>query len=233
MENKKIILSIKNLDKSYYVKNKKNIIFDNFSLNVYENERLGILGKNGCGKTTLVNMIIGKTKYQKGVIDFDESVTDKIKNVGYIPQEFKFPVVFTIKDILKIIKFDLKKNGINDPDFFDYVYKCFEIDSMLNKKYSKLSGGEKQKINLVSILLYKPKFLILDEFTSNIDIQTSIKIKEIFKSINSTLIIISHNAKEISELCNRLVFINKGKIFKEINNKISETIIKKTFEEMG
>lgn len=89
MENKKIILSIKNLDKSYYVKNKKNIIFDNFSLNVYENERLGILGKNGCGKTTLVNMIIGKTEYQKGVIDFDESITDKIKNVGYIPQEFR------------------------------------------------------------------------------------------------------------------------------------------------
>ncbi|MDE5841598.1 MAG: ATP-binding cassette domain-containing protein, partial [Malacoplasma sp.] len=103
------------------------------------------------------------------------------------------------------------------------------IDFLLNKKYSKLSGGEKQKINLVSVILYNPKILILDEFSSNIDIETSFTIREILEKLNSTLIVISHSAKEISEVCNRLVFLKNGKIFSEIKNKknITENSIKK------
>ena len=231
---KEVLISIKNLCKEYEIKKEKKIIYDDFSLDIYKGDRLGFLGKNGVGKTTLINMIIGKTSYQKGAITFSECITDKMRDIGYLPQEFKFPSIFSVKNILKIIKSDLKRNQNFDNDFFELICNKIEINSLLNKRYNKLSGGEKQKINLVSVLLYNPKILILDEFSSNIDIETSFTIRKILKKINSTLIVISHNAKEISEICNRLVFLKNGKIFNEIKNgkSISENSIKKVFKKM-
>ncbi|MDE5545353.1 MAG: ABC transporter ATP-binding protein [Malacoplasma sp.] len=229
-----ILISIQNLCKEYEIKKEKKAIYDDFSLNIYKGDRLGLLGKNGAGKTTLINIIIGKTSFQKGSITFSKNISDKMLDISYLPQEFQFPPIFTVKNILKIIKSDLERNKKFNKDFFEFIFNKLNIDSLLNKKYSKLSGGEKQKINLVSVILYNPKILILDEFSSNIDIETSFTIREILEKLNSTLIVISHSAKEISEVCNRLVFLKNGKIFSEIKNKknITENSIKKTFKDM-
>lgn len=231
--NGNVVISIKNLYKSYKTQNVEKIIFDDFSLDICEKDKIGILGKNGVGKTTLANMIIGKTPYEKGEIIFADQNIDKLRDIGYLPQEFQFPNFFKVKNILKIVKSDLKRNKIFDENYVKYISEEIETEPLLNKKYSSLSGGEKQKINLVCVLFYKPKILLLDEFTSNIDIETSFKIRKILESTNSVLIVISHNAKEIAEICNRIIFLKNGKIFNEIRNKkITEKEIRKNFEKL-
>lgn len=229
-----VVISIKNLYKSYITKDVEKIIFEDFSLDINKKDRIGILGKNGVGKTTLANMIIGKTPYKKGEIVFNETNLDKLRDIGYLPQEFQFPLFFTVKDILKVVKKDLKRNKILDENYMQAIMDGIEVTPLLNKRYLRLSGGEKQKINLICVLFYKPKILILDEFTSSIDIETSFKIIKVFDSIKATLIVISHNPKEISELCNRLIFLKNGKIFEEIKKgkKITETKIKNIFQKM-
>lgn len=227
------LISIKDLNKTYKTKKVKKVIFDNLSFDIYKGDRVGILGKNGVGKTTLLNTIIGKTKPDSGFIEFSESINNRLRDLGYLAQEFKFPFVFKVKDIYKTIKKDLIDNNLYDDQYDIKIREILDINQLFEKYYKKLSGGEKQKLNLLSVLLYRPKILILDEFSSNIDLETSIKIRNFFQTTESTLILVSHNVKEISEICNKLIFLKEGKIYKELESKnINETDIVKIFKEM-
>lgn len=230
MLDNEVLIKIENLNKCYKTKNAIKKIAENLNIEIKHNEKIGLLGKNGVGKTTLLNMIIGKTKPDSGKIILNEKIiTDPLKDISYLQQTFKFPNFFKVKDIRNLVNKDIKQKNIYDKNLVDKINNVLSIETLINKKYQKLSGGEKQKINLFSVIAYNPKILILDEFSNSIDMETSLTIRQIIKDINMTVIMVSHNIYEIIDICKKVILIEDGKIKKEfLENEINETNLKKS-----
>lgn len=235
----KKILNIKHLYKSF--ENLK--ILEDFSYNFSKGEKIGIIGRNGTGKTTFLNLITHKIIQDKGIIDFGETVI-----VGYYKQEgIKFKenqnVLDYIKEIAEVIKL---KNGssVSASQFLQYFLFS---PQMQYSKIEKLSGGEKRRLYLMSILMKNPNFLILDEPTNDLDIMTLHILEDYLVNFDGTIIIVSHdryfmdnivdhlfvfegNAKisdfagNYSQYRKEVVNVNKNKLVKENKPKI----IKKT-----
>jgi zinc transport system ATP-binding protein len=195
------LICIKNLSFKY----ESNLVLDKINLDINAGEYLGIVGPNGGGKTTLVKLIVGILK--------DSQHSIKIKNdikFGYIPQRLSssgldFPA--KVSEILKnsFVKFDQTK-------YLDLLKLC-EIDKLVNRLLSELSGGERQKVFIAKSLITNPDFLILDEPTTGIDPQYKVKFWELLKILNEQnkigIIIISHDSHEILSNANRLILIDK------------------------
>lgn len=225
-----VLIKIENLNKCYKTKNVVKKIAENLNIEIKQNEKIGLLGKNGTGKTTLLNMIIGKTKPDSGKISLNEKIiTNPLKDISYLQQTFKFPNFFKVKDIKNLVIEDIKQKNIYDKNLIEKINDVLGIETLTNKKYQKLSGGEKQKINLFSVIAYNPKILILDEFSNNIDMETSLAIRQIIKDIDMTIIMVSHNIYEIMDICKKVILLEGGKIKNEfLENEISETNLKKS-----
>lgn len=149
MINNRTIIKIENLNKSYKNKKEINKIADNLNIEIKQKDKIGLLGKNGAGKTTILNMIIGKTKPDSGKITFNqEIISDQLKDISYLQQSFKFPNFFKVKDIKNLIVKDIRQKKIYDENLINKISNVLGIEFLINKKYQKLSGGEKQKINL-------------------------------------------------------------------------------------
>lgn len=230
MLDNEVLIKIENLNKCYKTKNVIKKIAENLNIKIKQNEKIGLLGKNGVGKTTLLNMIIGKIKPDSGKIILNEKIiTDLLKDISYLQQNFKFPNFFKVKDIRNLVIKDIKQKNIYDKNLVDKINNVLSIETLINKKYQKLSGGEKQKINLFSVIAYNPKILILDEFSNSIDMETSLTIRQIIKDINMTVIMVSHNIYEIIDICKKVILIEDGKIKKKfLENEINETNLKKS-----
>ncbi|MCT4618100.1 MAG: ABC transporter ATP-binding protein/permease [Marinisporobacter sp.] len=196
-------ISFNNVDFSY---NNSRQIFRNFSFSINSQERIGVFGSNGSGKTTLIKLLLGLYAPQKGQILIDNinltdiDLSNLREQIGIVSQDiflFNDSVINNIKycqpdlidsEILKII-LDLGLNHI-----FDNMPK--KLTSTIGECGCKLSGGQKQIIALLRVFIKKPKFLIIDEGTSNLDVKTEVKIKEIIMNYfkNITTIIITHNS---------------------------------------
>lgn len=228
MINNEVIIRIENLSKSYKTKNEIKKIADNLNMEIKQKDKIGLLGKNGVGKTTILNMIIGKIKPDSGKIIFNsEIIFDPLKDISYLQQSFKFPNFFKVKDIKNLVIQDIKQKKIYDENLIRKINNVLGIEFLINKKYQKLSGGEKQKINLFSVIAYNPKILILDEFSNNIDLETSLAIRKIIKEIDIAVIIVSHNIYEIIDICKKVILLENGKIKKEfLESEINETNLK-------
>lgn len=228
MINNEVIIKIENLSKSYKTKKEIKKIADDLNMEIKQKDKIGLLGKNGVGKTTILNMIIGKTKPDSGKIIFSpEIISDPLKDISYLQQSFKFPHFFKVKDITNLVIKDIKQKKIYDENLINKINNVLGIEFLINKKYQKLSGGEKQKINLFSVIAYNPKILILDEFSNNIDLETSLAIRKIIKEIDIAVIIVSHNIYEIIDICKKVILLENGKIKKEfLESEINETNLK-------
>lgn len=228
MINNEVIIRIENLSKSYKTKNEIKKIADNLNMEIKQKDKIGLLGKNGVGKTTILNMIIGKIKPDSGKIIFNsEIIFDPLKDISYLQQSFKFPNFFKVKDIKNLVIQDIEQKKIYDENLIRKINNVLGIEFLINKKYQKLSGGEKQKINLFSVIACNPKILILDEFSNNIDLETSLAIRKIIKEIDIAVIIVSHNIYEIIDICKKVILLENGKIKKEfLESEINETNLK-------
>ncbi|WP_343191834.1 ABC transporter transmembrane domain-containing protein [Buchnera aphidicola] len=220
-------IKIKKLNFSYHKTNKK--ILKNINIKIKEKQFVAFVGHTGSGKSTLANLIIGHYKINNGKIYIDnkqiKNISKKIitKNISIVQQE---PFIFTDtlfnnitlkrnaseKKILKIIKkvelYNLIKKNKNG------------MHMKINEKGNNISQGQKQLISIARILVKKPKILILDESTSNIDSNTEKKIQKILFEIkkNMTLIIIAHRLSTIIKADKIFVF-NKGKIIEQGNHQ--------------
>ncbi|WP_343189713.1 ABC transporter transmembrane domain-containing protein [Buchnera aphidicola (Pseudoregma panicola)] len=218
---------IKNL--SFYYSNKEKKILKNINIKIKKKKFVAFVGHTGSGKSTLANLIIGNYKINKGNIYIDnkkiEEISRKVitKDIGIVQQD---PFIFTDtlfnnislkrkvskKKIIKIIK---------NVELYDLVKKNRKgIHMKINEKGNNISQGQKQLISLARILVKKPKILILDESTANIDSNTEKKIQKILFKIkkNITLIIIAHRLSTIIQADKIFVF-NKGKIIEKGNHK--------------
>lgn len=206
-------VEIENLTKKYgdrTVLNIDNLIFE-------EGKITGVTGPNGSGKTTLLNIIGGiDAEYNGNVYYNGKNLDNETKrNMTYL---FQKPYLFR-RSVYENIAYPLKlRDYANDKtiSLTNAIMENLEIEDLKDLKAHKLSGGESQKVALARALVFKPKLLLLDEPTSNIDPE-SIKIleREILrfnKETNATIIIITHNMEQTKRLCHKVVSLSNGKV---------------------
>jgi len=193
------------------------VALDIKELNIKQGQITGLIGPNGAGKSTLLRIIAGLDKDFSGYIKYnDQGLSDEIyKKMTLVTQKpylFKRTVYENISYPLKIRKMDKKNIRI----LTEEIMTKLEISKLRNKKAHLLSGGESQKVSLARALVFEPRLLLLDEPTSNIDPE-SIKIMEreilrFNRHKKITIIIVTHNLEQAKRLCDKTIYMEKGKV---------------------
>ncbi|MFP4047639.1 MAG: ABC-F family ATP-binding cassette domain-containing protein [Bacteroidales bacterium] len=221
----KKIINIKNLQKSFG----ENLFVKDFTYNFSRFEKVGIVGPNGCGKTTLLNILAGLDKPDSGMIDRGETL-----KIGYYKQEgIQFDeeqrVIDTVQEIADRI--DMGDGRVFTAKQF-LRYFLFN-DKMQYVKVAKLSGGEKRRLYLLTVLMKKPNFLILDEPTNDLDIMTLGVLEEYLASFNGCVVIVSHDRYFLDNIVDHLfVFQDAGKIkdfpgnYSQYRDSVKDSLVK-------
>lgn len=199
------ILELEHISKNY----DKLTIVDDFSYLFKKGERIGIVGRNGSGKTSFLNLITGLEKIDKGNIETGETVV-----FGYYRQSgINFPPEKRVIDVVKEIA-DVVQMGdgstISASQFLDHF--MFPPETQY-KPVGKLSGGELRRLNLLTVLIKNPNFLILDEPTNDLDLLALNKLEEFLSGFKGCLVLVSHDRYFLDKLSDHIfVFEGKGKI---------------------
>ena len=192
-------------------------ILEDINFDAYEGEIIGLVGKNGAGKSTLLKLMTGLYTIDEGeIIYYDYALKyDYEKAMSLVGTIIETPDMYktlTGKKNLKLFKTMFK--GV-DEGTIEEIVKIVEMEKYLGKKFKTYSLGMKERLAIASSLINKPKILILDEPTNGLDREGVKKIMDILKGLKDTTIIISsHMLKEIEDICNKIIFIDNGKIQK-------------------
>lgn len=200
----KDVVIINNLNKNFESKN----IFENANLQIHCGEKIALIGKNGTGKSTLLKIIMNEDCEYTGEIKIGKSV-----NIGYIPQEIKFE-----DDNQTILKFFEQFDNRNETEIRTSLAKYMFRGNDVFKKVSSLSGGEKVRLILAKLLKQNINFLILDEPTNHIDIETREVLEEAIKEYSGTVLFVSHDRYFINNLAERIVEVKEKRFFSYIGN---------------
>lgn len=210
------VLSIDNLD----LQVEDTILLQNSSMSVYYKERVCLMGKNGTGKTTLIKNILNNT--HKNI-----KIGANVK-IGYIPQEIHFD-----DETLTIYEHCRKFFVGSESELRSKLYQFYFNEESITKKLNKISGGEKVRIKLLELILKKSNFLILDEPTNHIDIDTREILEESLLNFDGTILFISHDRYFINKLSTKIVRIENKKMitydktYDEIKQKDLEVSLEK------
>jgi len=213
-----------------YKKFGKNQVLKGVDLDISSPGIIAILGPNGSGKTTLIKAILGMVLPDKGKIEVNNnSVKTNWKyrdDIDYLPQIANFPPNLKVKELITMIK-DLR----NRPGEDDQLIKLFKLQPFLSKKLSNLSGGTKQKVNLVLTLMFDSPIIILDEPTTGLDPIALIHLKELIakeKTKGKIILITSHIMSFVEETADEIVFLLEGQIYFKGNIEALKTQTKTT-----
>jgi len=205
------MVSIKNLHKKFG----KNQVLKGVDLHINDGGIFAVLGPNGSGKTTLIKSILGMVIPNKGNIEVlgnnIKKNSDYRHKIDYLPQIANFPSNLKVKELIKMIK-DLRKDTNED----ERLIKLFKLEPFLDKKLGNLSGGTKQKVNLVLTFMFDSPLIILDEPTTGLDPISLIRLKDLIqteKGKGKTILITSHIMSFVEEVSDEIVFILEGKIY--------------------
>ena len=209
------MIEVKNVTKKYG----SFVAVDNISFTINDGEVVGFLGPNGAGKSTTMNMITGYIEQTEGNIIVDGFDTIKKskkakKEIGYMPEGVPLYTDLTVKEFVtymaELRKVDRKAKKEN----VQKVLKETGLDQMQNKLIKNLSRGQKQRVSLAGTLVADPKILILDEPPVGLDPKQITEIRSLIKNLGKkhTVILSSHILSEVSQICDRVIIINKGKI---------------------
>lgn len=207
-----------------FVNKEGNIILNNVSFEIKKNEYTTIVGKNGVGKSTVIKLMVGLLKINKGIIEIDGEKLEYSDEILYKIRK-KIGIVFhsvedqlTEETAIDNLVFGMENNNISTKKMRENVEKFskyFKIENLLSRKISTLSGGEKQKIALVSAIVTEPKILILDEAMENIDYDFKKilnKFFDMFLMEGKTIISVSHDLEEIKRSDNILLLSENNNI---------------------
>lgn len=209
------MIEVKNVTKKYG----SFVAIDDISFTINDGEIVGFLGPNGAGKSTTMNVMTGFIEQTKGEViinGFDTLKKSKKakEQIGYMPEGVPVYGDLTIKEFvtymaeLKKVKRDEKKQFVKE------AIDKTGLSEIQNKLIKNLSRGQKQRVSLAGALVGNPKVLILDEPTVGLDPKQITEIRSLIKEIGKkhTVFISSHILSEVSQICNKVVIINKGKI---------------------
>ena len=209
-------LEVKNLVKKF----KSFTAVKNINFNINDGQTLGVLGPNGCGKTTTIGMLLGLIKPSNGEILIDDENFENL-NREKILSQFNFaspyvelPKKLTVKENLEIYG---RLYGVKD--LTNRIYKISDdlnLGTFLNKKTGELSSGQKNRVSLAKSLINNPKILFLDEPTASLDPDIGDFVRnyiEDYKSKNKiSILLASHNMKEVERLCDQVIMMKEGEI---------------------
>ena len=209
------MIEVKNVTKKYG----KFTAVDNISFTVKDGEVVGFLGPNGAGKSTTMNMITGFIEPTNGTIevngyDIMKKTKKAKKQIGYMPENVPLYMDLTVKEFvsymaeLKLVERKKRKEEVKS------AIKETGLEEVQNKLIKNLSRGYKQRVSMAGALVGNPDVLILDEPTVGLDPKQIIEIRNLIKNLGKkhTVILSSHILSEISQICERVIIINKGKI---------------------
>ena len=213
-----IAIKLNNLNKSY---GKKKVLYD-INLEIYQGELFGFIGKNGVGKSTTIDCILGSKLFDSGeILVNDINIKEKPikvkKMIGYVASE---PTCYEDMTGVKYLQFVASIYEISPQIFvknLDYLLKKFEFkEEDLYRQIKEYSHGMKQKICLIASLIHNPKIWILDEPTVGLDAMSANELSLLMKDYvkhGNTCFVASHNIDLISKLCDRVAIIKDGKIY--------------------
>lgn len=234
------MLTIENLSKTFNLGTDNELnIFNNFNIKIKKGECTGILGANGCGKSTLFNIISGVLMQEKGIIKLNGKNINKLKEneraryIGRVHQNPSAGVSPTLT-ILENISLSDKKCGKftlrklirkNKIEEFKEMLKTLDLglENKLDTEVKYLSGGQRQSLSLLMATMNKPELLLLDEHTAALDPKTSRlvmeKTQELIKTQNITTMMISHNVRDAIKYSDRIVMLDKGEIILDVRKE--------------
>lgn len=188
-------------------------VINDASFKIENNGIVGFLGLNGAGKSTIMKMITGVIRPDKGRIYIDgNEVSSRTKcKIGYLPELNPSYLGMYVTEYLKIFA---NIYSISKHDRIDYVLEKCGLQQVYKKTIEQLSKGYRQRVGIARAILHDPDILILDEPTSGLDVNQTIGIEELLKnlSINKIIMLSTHILQEVVTICQRLIIIEKGKI---------------------
>ncbi len=223
-----MFIQVKNLTKKF----KNNLAVNKINFNIEKNKTVGLLGPNGCGKTTSIGMMLGLIKPSGGEIIIDDVNLEKADRVSILSKmNFASPYVelpkkLTVKQNLEVYG---RLYGVKNLDKkIKEISEELDIKKFLNKKTGELSSGQKNRVTLAKSLINDPEIIFLDEPTASLDPDVGDYVRgyiESYKLKNKvTILLASHNMAEVERLCDSIIMMKNGKI---IDEGTCETIIKK------
>ena len=220
-------LEVINLSKIYNNK----IAVKGISFKINKNEIIGILGPNGCGKTTTIGMILGLLKPSNGKvlidgIEIERNRVDLLNNLNFISPYIELPKKLTVKQNLEVYGrlYDVKnlKSKIND------LTEKLRLEEIINKITGELSSGQKNRVSLAKSIINDPKVLLLDEPTASLDPETGDFVRSFLedyqKEMEASILLASHNMSEVERLCSSVLMMKNGII---IDQDSPKALIKK------
>ena len=222
-----IPLEVIGLSKIY---NNKDAVKD-ISFRVNKNEIIGILGPNGCGKTTTIGMILGLLKPSNGKvlingIEIEKKRVDLLNHLNFISPYIELPKKLTVKQNLEVYGrlYDVK----NLKKKIEMLSEKLRLSEIINKLTGELSSGQKNRVSLAKSIINNPAVLLLDEPTASLDPETGDFVRSFLESYQkenkASILLASHNMSEVERLCSSVLMMNKGSI---VDSGKPEQLIKK------
>ena len=233
-------IEIKNLKKIF----NNTTVVDNISFTIEENKTLGLLGPNGCGKTTTIGMMLGLIEPSQGEIRIDNKDINQIDKNEYLSQinfaspYIELPKKLTVKQNLEVYGRLYGVENLNER--IDEIASDLNLVNFMNIKNGELSSGQKNRVSLAKSLINKPKILFLDEPTASLDPDIGDFIRRYIKNYKKknlvTILLASHNMSEVERLCDDIIMMKSGRIVdqgtaqnlieKHGRNNLEETFLK-------
>tara|TARA_Y100000741_G_C18215153_1_gene543391 strand:- start:381 stop:1115 length:735 start_codon:yes stop_codon:yes gene_type:complete len=209
-------IEVNNLKKKF----KSVIAVKNISFKIEKNQTMGLLGPNGCCKTTSIGMMLGLIKPTSGNILIDNKDINKsdknylLEKINFASPYVELPKKLTVRQNLEI--YGRLYGVVNLIERIEEIVEDLNINSYLDKKTGELSSGQKNRVSLAKSLINKPKLLFLDEPTASLDPDVGDFVRnyiEDYKKKNElTILLASHNMSEVERLCNNVIMMKEGKI---------------------
>tara|TARA_A100001037_G_scaffold193362_1_gene173033 strand:- start:21 stop:758 length:738 start_codon:yes stop_codon:yes gene_type:complete len=218
---------VENLSKNYF---KKEAVKE-ISFTINENEILGLLGPNGCGKTTTIAMMLGLLKPSNGRVvihglDIEKNRISLLHKMNFISPYIELPKKLSVKENLIVYG---KLYGVKFiSDRIKYLSEKLRLEEFINKKTGELSSGQKNRVSLAKALINEPSILFLDEPTASLDPETGDFVRSFIEKISKekkmSILLASHNMDEVKRLCKNVLMMNNGVI---IDKGTPDDLIKK------
>ena len=233
-------IQIKNLTKKF----KNNFAVNNISFDIEKNKTVGLLGPNGCGKTTSIGMLLGLIEPSGGEIIINNKNLQSYKRnellseINFASPYIELPKKLTVKQNLEVYGRLYGVENLNSR--INEISADLDIKSFFEKNTGELSSGQKNRVSLAKSLINKPKILLLDEPTASLDPDIGDFIRSYIQEYRSknqvTILLASHNMNEVERLCNSIIMMKEGKIIdrgtctqiikKHGRNNLEETFLK-------